>query len=204
MNQARLSAGLESFILAGGKSSRFGSDKALALWNGKPLLAYSIVALRDLGLTPRVVTRDPLPYVEYAKAFVTSERPDMGPLEGLRVALKSSSHEFALVLTADMPLVNKTHLQRLLASRAADTAVVFISEEKNATPLAAIRHPFPGLYPRSALPTIEFLSPGSSVQALLDRIALRGLTTDAETISTLRGVNTPDDLRRLPTGAGSS
>jgi molybdenum cofactor guanylyltransferase len=188
---------IDGFILAGGKSSRFGSDKALALWSGKPLLAYSIAALHDLGLTPRVVTCDPLPYLEYAKAFVASERPDLGPLEGLRVALKSSSHEFALVLTADMPLVNKTHLQKLLAPRAGDTAVVFISEEKNATALAAIRHPFPGLYPRSALPLIETLSGGSSVQGLLDCVPLKTIKPDAELAPALRSINTPSDLQNL-------
>ena len=114
----------------------------------------------------------------------------MGPLEGLRVALKSSSHEFALVLTADMPLITKTHLQELLASPAADTAVVFVSEDK-------IRHPFPGLYPRSAITTIESLPTGSSVQALLDRVPLRELKPDADMGAALNGVNTPEDLRNL-------
>ena len=181
---------VDGFILAGGKSSRFGSDKALATWRGRPLLAYAKDALSYLGITPRVVCRDPLPYFECVKAFVTSERPDMGPLEGLRVALKSSSFAFALVLTADMPLINRTHLQKLLASSAADTAVVFVSADK-------IRHPFPGLYPRSALPIFESLTPGSSVQSLLDRISLQPLVPDAETIRALRGVNTPQDLQGL-------
>ena len=181
---------VEGFILAGGKSSRFGSDKALAIWKGKPLLLHAIAALKDFGLTSRVVCRDPLPYLEYAKAFVTSERPDLGPLEGLRVALKSSSHEFALALTADMPLITKTHLQKLLASHATGTAVVYVSADK-------IRHPFPGLYPRSALPVIESFTSGSSVQALLDRIPLRELAPDSGTTAALRGVNTPEELRRL-------
>ena len=181
---------VDGFILAGGKSSRFGSDKALAIWNGRPLLAHAIAALEVLGLTSRIVTRDPLPYLELASAFVTSERPELGPLEGLRVALKSSSHEFALVLTADMPLINKNHLQKLLASHAADTAVVFVSEDKT-------RHPFPGLYPRSALPIIESLPTDSSVQALLDRVPLRELKPDADMGAALHGVNTPEDLRNL-------
>jgi molybdenum cofactor guanylyltransferase len=181
---------VDSFILAGGKSSRFGSDKALAIWNGKPLLAYSIAALQDLGFTPRVVCRDPLTYFEYANAFVTSERPDMGPLEGLRVALKSSSRDFALVLTADMPLINKAHLQKLLASSAADTAVLFVSEDK-------IRHPFPGLYPQSALPIIESLPAGSSVQSLLDRMPVHPLNAGPDGTRAFQGVNTPDELARL-------
>jgi len=176
---------VDGFILAGGKSSRFGSNKALAMWKGRPLLAYATAALKDLGLNPRVVCRDPLPYFELANAFVTSERPDLGPLEGLRVALKSSSKEFAFILTGDMPLVTKGHLRLLLDAAADQTAVVFVSVD-------GIRHPFPGLYPRSALPMIEGLPKGSSVQALLDRILPRRLT-----VSELHSVNTPADLRSL-------
>jgi len=190
---------VEGFILAGGKSSRFGSDKALAIWDGRPLLAYSMTALNDLMLIPRVVCRDPLPYFEWAKAFVTSERPELGPLEGLRVALKSCSEPFALLLSADMPHVRAHHLYPFLAiieelasigPNASNTAAVFKSAD-------GIRHPFPGLYPRSALPVIESLAPGSSLQALLDRISLRELDPDPEILSALRGVNTPSDLQSL-------
>ena len=187
---------LDGFILAGGKSSRFGSDKALALWNGQPLLAHAIGAFTDLGLTPRIVCRDPLPYFQWANAFVTSERPDLGPLEGLRVSLKSSSQEFALILTGDMPLIRERHLRTLLDATTPDTAapnqavVVFVSPD-------GIRHPFPGLYPRSALPIIETLSGGSSVQALLDRVLLKAIKFDPELAPALRSINTPEDLQSL-------
>lgn len=181
---------LEAFILAGGRSSRFGSDKALASWQGKPLLVYAIDSLKGLGLTPRIVCRDPLPYLEHARVFVMSERPDHGPLEGIRIALRSASRELALILTADMPLVREGHLRQLIGAAVPDNVVVYVSGD-------GIRHPFPGIYPRSALPIIESLAVGSSVQALLDRIPLRMLPADSDTSPALRGVNTPDDLRGL-------
>ena len=185
-----LAGDIEGFILAGGRSSRFGSDKALATWQGKPLLAYAIDALKALDLTPRIVGRDPLPYLQHACVFVMSERPDQGPLEGIRVALRSASRELALALSADMPLVRKHHLRRLIDAVVPGNAVVYVSGD-------GIRHPFPGIYPGSALPVIESLAAGSSVQALLDRIPLRTLPADPETSLALRGVNTPDDLRDL-------
>ena len=197
---------VEGFILAGGRSSRFGSDKALATWQGKSLLLHAIDALKGLGLTPRIVGRDPLPYIQHASVFVMSERSDHGPLEGIRVALRSASHELALVLSADMPLVREGHLRKLIDasapqspasdSPAPHTTVVFASVD-------GIRHPFPGVYPRSALDAVESLPPGSSVQSLLDRVSLRMLPADTEISSALRGVNTPEDLRGL-TGASTS
>lgn len=123
----------------------------------------------------------------------------MGPLEGLRVALKSCSQPFALLLSADMPRIRAHHLYPFLAmieelaptgSGAPNMAAVFTSAD-------GIRHPFPGLYPRSALPVIESLSPGSSLQSLLDRIPLRELEPNPEILSALRGVNTPADLQSL-------
>ena len=188
---------VEAFILAGGKSSRFGSDKALAIWNGRPLLAYAIAAVKDLGLNPRVVCRDPFPYFELATAFVISEHPDLGPLEGLRVSLKSCLQDLALVLTADMPLVSKAHLQRILTSPAADRPVLFVSEDMSASGKAVIRHPFPGLYPRSVLSAIEALSPGSSLQALFDRNPPSALKADLSLEPALHSVNAPEDLRQL-------
>jgi molybdopterin-guanine dinucleotide biosynthesis protein A len=188
---------VEGFILAGGKSSRFGGDKALATWNGRPLLAHSTTALNDLMLTPRVVCRDPLPYFKLAKAFVTSERPDLGPLEGLRVALKSCLHEFALVLSADMPLVRAHHLYPFLAIIEELTLTVAPTMAAVFKSAGGIRHPFPGLYPRSALSVIDSLPTASSLQALLDRIPLRELEPDPEMLSALRGVNTPADLQSL-------
>jgi len=77
-----------------------------------------------------------------------------------------------------------------IGPNASNPAAVFKSAD-------GIRHPLPGLYPLSALPVIESLSPGSSLQALLDRIPLRELEPDPEILSALRGVNTPADLRSL-------
>jgi molybdenum cofactor guanylyltransferase len=181
---------MEGFILAGGRSSRFGSDKALALWKGRPLLAHAVAAFKGLGLTPRVVCRDSSPYVPWAHAFVMRERPSLGPLEGLRAALTSASHSWALVLTADMPLLRGNHLRRLLAAAGPETAVVFGTSD-------GIRHPFPGLYPRSALAAIDALPDASSVQALLDRVPVRLLDADPDLVRALQNVNTPEDLAGL-------
>ena len=203
-----------SFLPADG---RLGSAaiSALASWQGKPLLVHAIDALRAIGLTPRIVGRDPLPYLQYARVFVMSELPDQGPLEGLRVALRSASSEFALVLSADMPLIRESHLRKLIDAAAPHSAALRNCTPHSVTPdIAAsgcaapdttvvfasadgIRHPFPGIYPRSALSFVESLPAGSSVQALLDRISLRKLPVDPETASALRGVNTPEDLRDL-------
>lgn len=40
-----MATAIKCLVLAGGKSSRFGSDKALALWRGRPLIAHVVARL---------------------------------------------------------------------------------------------------------------------------------------------------------------
>ena len=87
-------------VLAGGRSSRFGSDKALAVMaDGRTLLDHAIA-----GLTPHVAQ-----VVICGRNGGLADRPapDMGPLGGLNAALHHAQNRgFAGVLTTgcDMPL----------------------------------------------------------------------------------------------------
>ena len=84
-------------ILAGGKSRRFGSDKAVALVDGRPLLDHVAAALGAQSDALIVCGRD------WAGMTGVSDRPapDQGPLGGLCAALHHArAHGFDTVLTA--------------------------------------------------------------------------------------------------------
>ena len=68
-------------VLAGGRSSRFGSDKALALVEGRPLIAHVIAALRPQVAALVVCGRDWPGFV--ALTDVPDLGPDLGPGPGL-------------------------------------------------------------------------------------------------------------------------
>jgi molybdopterin-guanine dinucleotide biosynthesis protein A len=189
---------LEGFVLAGGASTRYGSDKALARREGRPLVVHALSALRDLGVTPRLVTRDPLPHQEWGRAFVLGERPGLGPAEGLRAALEAMSAPWALVLAVDMPGVDRTLLCVLLGALAdsrnpvAARAFFFLDASGR-------RHPFPGLYHREALDTLDRLSAGASLQELLEALPHRAIGPGEvgprwDLDRALRNVNRPQDL----------
>lgn len=83
-------------ILGGGQSSRFGSDKALALLHGKPLMEHAIEGLRPHVAHTVVVGRD-WPGVVRVEDM---PEPGLGPLGGLLGALTYARAEgFDLVLT---------------------------------------------------------------------------------------------------------
>lgn len=113
-------------ILAGGRSSRFGSDKALALWEGETLLAHVVAALgRQVDALVLCGRSD-------ATLASVADRPgpDLGPLAGLNAALHhAAAYGFDAVVTApcDAPLLPADLVARLsagTATYAADMPVI--------------------------------------------------------------------------------
>jgi len=83
-------------VLAGGLSTRFGSDKALAQLGGRTLIERAVEALALWCDAVIVVGRDAAP----APCIPDWPRPGMGPLGGIAAALRHARHEgFASVLT---------------------------------------------------------------------------------------------------------
>lgn len=184
---------VEAFILAGGRSRRLGSDKALAVWQGRPLLAWALQALEETGLAPTVVSPEVEAYRSLASRFLTRERPGLGPVEGLRVVLLAAQAPWALVLSVDMPCVDSGTLRSLLAFDRTGEQVVCFADSSGR------RHPFPGLYNRTLLRSIEEQGPGGSMQHLLDVASPRLLRASELAVaydldSVLRNVNCREDL----------
>lgn len=101
-----------ALVLAGGRSSRMGQDKALLDYQGQRLidvmmdLLESVTEDRSRILVSGQVAGYPC---------VLDEHPGLGPLEGLRCALKEVENgETLLVVPVDMPLLTKACLEDLL------------------------------------------------------------------------------------------
>lgn len=91
------------FILAGGKSSRMGRDKALLDWHGRTLLEHMVDLISSATDNVHVVGRDPLP----------DRLPGRGPLAGIATALEISGTDTNLVVAVDLPLLTKEFLKYL-------------------------------------------------------------------------------------------
>jgi len=91
-------------VLAGGRSSRFGSDKALALLDGRQLIEHAVAALAPHVERIVVCGRDDPRWT----CLPDLPAPDMGPLGGLAAALAYARDEgFTAVLSTgcDMPVL---------------------------------------------------------------------------------------------------
>lgn len=104
---------ITGIILAGGKSSRMGTDKGLQELGGKPLINYAIRALSDLCNTIIISTCSDA-YQSFGYKTVADEIPGIGPMGGIYSALKQSKTEKNLVLSCDLPFATKELLLHIL------------------------------------------------------------------------------------------
>ena len=134
-------------ILAGGRSSRFGSNKALADLNGAPLISRVAHVLEGLFTERLLVTNSPGLYSFLGWASTADRFADAGPLAGIHAALSTIKAPWAFVVGCDMP--NLDHrLIRHLCSLADRHQAVIPRHHQGQEPLHALYH-------RSALPQLE-------------------------------------------------
>ena len=100
-------------ILAGGKSSRMGTDKGLQELCGKPLISYTIEVLSELCSTILISTSSDA-YQSLGYTTIADEIPGIGPMGGIYSALKQSKTEKNLVLSCDLPFTSMELLSYIL------------------------------------------------------------------------------------------
>lgn len=161
-------------VLAGGRSRRFGSDKAVAMLDGQTLLDHALAALRAHCDAVVVVGRE--------GGIADWPRPDMGPLGAIAGALRhAAANGFGQMLTAPVDCVR---LPPDLRARL-EPASAFVDTQ-----------PVVGLWSVAALDALQAMLTGEddhAVRAFARRIGARGVAVDFA----LPNINSTDDLARL-------
>lgn len=113
-------------ILAGGRSSRMGSNKALLPYRGGRFIEVISRQMEELFREVILVTNHPDQYAFVPFRKVSDTFPGMGPLAGIHAGLAASSGEAAFVVACDMPYLNPLLIRSLV--RNADSGCVVIPE----------------------------------------------------------------------------
>ena len=137
------SSGFSAVILAGGRSSRMGRDKAFVEMGGRPLLARQLEMVRSLGTDEVFISGRPnTDYTAFAVPVLLDQFPDAGPLAGIHAALTAANNPLLLVLAVDLPAMDAPVLHRLLQ----------VAPGKGVIPrLGGQVEPLADIYPVSAL-----------------------------------------------------
>ena len=129
--------GVTAFVLAGGKSSRMGSDKAFVQLGGETLLAKALKLARVVTEEVRIVG-DAGKFTAFGRVVEDVYR-NQGPMGGIHAALSGSSTELNLILAVDLPFVEASFLQYLLSrARESGAMVTLPRAAQHLQPLCAI------------------------------------------------------------------
>ena len=136
------------FVLAGGRSSRMGSDKALQGFLGKPLITRMIETLAAAGLQVSIAgaTSD---LAKFGRVIPDSAGVSLGPLSGVCAGLAASDSDFSVFLTVDMPLVPPELIRALLEHARIKNSLVTVAS------VGSFTETFPVVLRRSILPVLS-------------------------------------------------
>jgi molybdenum cofactor guanylyltransferase len=193
-----------AIILAGGSSTRMGTNKALLRLSpcGLTVIERVVTRLGEARLSPDLlVTNTPHEYAFLGLPMVPDDVPGAGPLGGIRTALNHSPYERVLVVACDMPMLNPT-LLRYMVSLPGDYDA-FIPRRTD-VPGRERLETLHAIYSRRCIvPISERIRAGElKVAALAEDIRVRYLGEEEMRrydpgLQSFRNVNTPEDWEEL-------
>jgi molybdopterin-guanine dinucleotide biosynthesis protein A len=189
-----MSAPFSAVLLAGGKSTRMGTDKCfltLSETQGQPLWQHQLATLEHLGPQEIFISARPEQTGFQPHQTITDILPNAGPLGGIASALSQMQTTLLVVLGVDLPRMTTEILQTLLAACTKEQGAICRNAEFY-EPLAAV-------YPRAMLPSaLAMLSAGNFrlqtwVQQAVEADQLTVRPIPEQESSAFRNLNTPSD-----------
>lgn len=125
---------ITGIILAGGKSSRFGSNKALANYKNTTILEHTYNTLQPFCRSI-IISGE---YSEYKNLKIKTQAdliPNIGPLGGIYSCLINSGTPWLLIITCDMPLINEKVLSKLITNEYHNLVIHKIEDDLQLFPM---------------------------------------------------------------------
>jgi len=104
-------------ILAGGKSRRYGKNKALVKINGITLIEKTAGVMRSIFQQIIIITNTPDRYAYLKLPMYEDLIKDLGPLGGIHTALSAISSDQGFIVACDMPSLNRGLIRYMLDKR---------------------------------------------------------------------------------------
>jgi len=186
--------GCSAAILAGGRSVRMGTNKALLEVDGKGMLERTADVLRPLVDDLFLVADDSAPYAGLGLPVIPDIYPGRGPIGGIHAALQHAAQPLVLCVASDMPHLGRGVIELLLSSARPDDDALIPRIDGRTEPLLAI-------YSRNARPGFERAIAAGNLRVVEAVAGLRVRFIDEPALRiadpglrSFVNVNTPKDL----------
>jgi molybdopterin-guanine dinucleotide biosynthesis protein A len=188
-------------VLAGGRSTRMGTNKALLQWAGTRLIERLLATIRPLFGEVAIVANDPAPYADLGVPIWPDRIPGKGALGGIYTAVCHSPSPQTFCLACDMPFPNGAVIA-YLRDLAPEYEVVVPRTADGYQPLHAV-------YSKTCLPAMETLLAADrlKIDGLFPLVRLR--TVEESELRPLDpsfrcfvNVNTPEEWEAIARRAG--
>lgn len=179
-----------AIILAGGKSSRMGSDKGLLLLEKKPLVAHVIETLRKL--TPDIIlVSNQEEYKDFGIPVYEDLIKDAGPLAGIYTGLTYAKNHKNIVLSCDVPLVSVELLSFLIENSINYDVTIPFNNNKT--------HQIIGVYDKSCVKVFkqELDNNQRKMKVALEKVKLNVVDANQFDAKEFTNVNTPAELKEI-------
>ena len=140
---------ITAIILAGGESSRIGTDKALLKINGESVIEKIYKLLTNIFSEIIIISNKPDDFQFLTTKVYKDIYPHFGPLSGIHSGLTNSMSEQNFFITCDMPLITEEVIRFIISNT--NNADVTIAKS------VSTLHTLLGIYKKSCLPRAEEL-----------------------------------------------
>ena len=174
-------------MLAGGRSTRMGCDKALLPFRGASLAVSVARAVHEAARSATIVG-DPERYGALGFPAIPDLFPGEGPLGGILTALSHTTAEWNLITACDMPEISPVFLSRLFEAAEQTQSTAMLPRGPSGLP-----EPLCAVYRRDALaPLLAVFQTGvRKITAALEAVAVTYLPVVE--LKPLQNVNTPEE-----------
>jgi molybdopterin-guanine dinucleotide biosynthesis protein A len=182
---------ITGIILAGGKSSRMGTEKGLIIYKNKPFVEHIIEAMSPLVDNIIIISNNKA-YESFGFKCYEDLIKNTGPLAGIYTGLRYSKTNNNLIVSCDIPLIKTVVLQKLIDQKNDASEVIQLQSQGKNMPLIA-------LYKKSCEVIFmeELHQNQKKVQKALKKCNVKTVIIDGSLEQVTANINTPEDLELL-------
>ena len=190
------SKGVSGVILAGGKSTRYGKNKALVEINGVPLIERVIQTIRPLFQDLILITNTPETYAHLGFPMYADIIKGLGPIGGIYTGLSVLSGDAGFFVACDMPRLNRDLIAHMVMERGRFDVVV--------PRISGMMEALHAIYGKGCLPFVKKLIEVQEYQTIriFNQVSVRYIEEDEirgfdPQLRSFLNINRPEELKRI-------